>query len=468
MAIYGPTHRSGLIGTAFIYALLSATALFLGLLINFIGYEVAVVLVLILVASLASLKYPVLPAFMALLVVVDAIPFPKGGRLYPVFIVAMILTTITVSYLRGARVRIVNWKPFLPVFLISAAMIAGYIHGTLYRHNSSVYALGEFQCVLAWLFCPALIIGLKEDRRSTMLLRLLLSIGIVISVVTIVQYLTGLSFGARVEQLETLGSVDTSVTRATIPAKLFVLFSLFTIVGWISGQKVSFVRLTILLPLVAVVSFALLISFGRALWASALVGLILTSLLLGKRHFFVITSTVIALGFVGAIVLQTFDPAVANAVTERALSVFQEGASNSSFGWRVGENMFAERAISRNPLFGIGLGGEYKPPLVSSLLFPNQTSYIHNSYYYFALKLGIPSIIFPAFLVISFTYFGLALLRKMPDSVERCAVAAGISSTWALAALGVTQPEWISVSSVAFLTCFLALISQLNVTIKTV
>lgn len=447
---------------AIVYSVATLFSLLFAFIIGFIDYKVAIALVILAIGSVAALNFRIFPVALVLFVVVDVIPFPKGGMLYPFAVSSALLATLVLSYIRGwgglAGIR----QALLVLLVFVVPMVFGYAYGRFYLGNFTDTSLSEFQCVVSWLFFPALMVCFNREGGSEGLIKFLISVAVIISLATIFQYATGFSLGGRVEQLETLGRVDSSIIRATIPGKLFVLFGLFTLTGWVASSSFTNMRVILALVPISLMAFALLVSFGRALWVSAFLGVILTSLLLGRRQFIVVLGTILILGCFGSLLVQIINPAVADAAVERALSIFQEGASNSSYGWRVIENMFAERSIIKHPVLGVGLGGEYKPPLVEYSLFPNQTSYIHNSYYNFALKLGVGSLLIPVFFVIYFTYTGVAVIQNKLSSIEKAAAASGVSCVWAMALLGVTQPEWTAMSSIAFLASLLALISILN------
>ena len=433
--------------------------------LNTLNFIIPLTLIALLVVFISSIKYPVLPLFLALLVACDVIPFPKGGRVYPAFLIFAISATIVIAALKSQKIQKFDWNLFTPASLLIASLIWGYFYGVFYLNNYNVYALSEINSILAWLITPALLICFKDQNRIHNVLKLILLTGAIITIASIFQYATGISFGARVEQLETLGNVNTGVTRATIPAKLFVLFSMFTLIGWITSTRLSFGYTFGVFVLLFLIGFALLISFGRALWACAFIGVILTTSLIGFRQLVITAISLSILGLIGIMLLSVISPEVLSAAYERVFSTFKEGSSNSSFGWRISENTFATQSIAKYPILGIGLGGEYKPPLVSYLTFPNQTSYIHNSYYFLAMKLGIWGLLVPLFVILSISISGLKRLSKTTDPLNKSAIAAGISCVWAMSLLAITQPEWISLSSMAFLGCFIAFLMQIDISI---
>lgn len=441
----------GLIG------LIVCAALFVAFLITKVDPLIALGMSIAAVGLLLSIRYTFLPLLAAVLIVCDVIPFPKGGRLYPIFIAGCCLLSIVLSFIKNRKLpNLINsvWAPPAIYFL---TMGWGYFYGAIYLKNNPGFALTEFQQTASLLFLPALLLGFDSHNKAEKLINLTLSIGLIIGIATLFQYFTGISLGGRVEQLETLGSIDTDITRATIPGKLFVLFGLFF---WLSkllasNQKplnkfFNFLCITLL-------SFALLVSFGRALWASAAIGIFISALFLGRRHFLKVLILVTVLGVIGTTCIAAFSPRVYSAAVERATSVFYEGASSSSYGWRVTENFYASQAVAKNPLLGIGLGGEYKPPLVTSTLFPSQTSYIHNSYYFTQLKTGYLGIFLLLTFSISVFINATKGIKQEEDAQHRITIAAIFSTLVAIAILSATQPEIISFSSIAYISIILAL-----------
>lgn len=80
-------------------------------------------------------------------------------------------------------------------------------------------------------------------------------------------------------------------------------------------------------------------------------------------------------------------------LTDRVTSLGQNPLKEASLQWRVIETRYALQHISRSPLFGIGLGNTYRPPMESESdlsSFGDWTSkYIENGYLYIALMMGL-------------------------------------------------------------------------------
>jgi O-antigen ligase len=99
-------------------------------------------------------------------------------------------------------------------------------------------------------------------------------------------------------------------------------------------------------------------------------------------------------------------------------------AIDSSTQWRIEETRYAVRSFLRQPLFGIGLGNPYRPPLQWEPAWSaeNIQWYIHNAYLWVLVDAGligfIPFICFYALGVLR----GLRFWRSIGDSRFRVTV----------------------------------------------
>ena len=84
-------------------------------------------------------------------------------------------------------------------------------------------------------------------------------------------------------------------------------------------------------------------------------------------------------------------------VMDRAGSLRRNPLKEASLQWRVIETRYALAQINRHPVFGIGLGNAYRPPMASEsdgTSFIEWTSkYIENGYLYIALMMGLVGLV---------------------------------------------------------------------------
>jgi hypothetical protein len=106
---------------------------------------------------------------------------------------------------------------------------------------------------------------------------------------------------------------------------------------------------------------------------------------LGLRRAALLGGALVVLGALGLASLSMLRPEVIDAAVNRIASVADEGAIRTSGGWRRLENEASAARIAQSPLFGIGLGGEYRPWLSEIRNFSEHTRYVHNGYVFIAL-----------------------------------------------------------------------------------
>lgn len=434
--------------------------LFISLVIGTSNYIIPIGILVGLLCLIATFFYPPLPIFVILLINSKVLPFPQGGYLLSIFTVTCLLLSIFVSFFKKHSTLRLSWLPFIPIIMLLILWVYGSALG-ISNGNDVGFLKNESLIALNWLIGPVLLFSCTYTKDiKQFLINFLVATAIFVSLAGIFQYFTGISLGgAKVDVLETLGKLNSSVNRSTIPGKCFILFSIFYLVCKITHERFLNTKTNLTLLLLAIFSASILLSFGRLLWACSIFGLLLSTLLYSKKAFLltVAAGTIISVTFYYAIYF--INPDLSIAVNDRFLSIFKEGASNSSYGWRVTENYFANISIQKNLLSGIGLGGEYKPSLIAAYLFPNQTSYIHNSYYFFMLKFGIFSlIVFVSFitllLVIIFKY-----LKKVININDKAFMASFVSSFVVILILSITQAEWINAATVSFMSILLAILS---------
>jgi O-antigen ligase len=171
-------------------------------------------------------------------------------------------------------------------------------------------------------------------------------------------------------------------------------------------------------------NIGLLFTYTRAQWVASVVALTLLIILLPlaekvriMRSLLIILLTFSFIyGLFGAQIQQTVSNAnFIDALSERALSLFtlDQTLETNSLEWRVLETKEAFKAATQHPIIGVGLGNTYREPFLlqgedssparRSPLGVRFTRFVHNSYLYLAVKMGMIGIL-------SFICFALAFL----------------------------------------------------------
>jgi O-antigen ligase len=121
------------------------------------------------------------------------------------------------------------------------------------------------------------------------------------------------------------------------------------------------------------------------------------------------------------------------------------------------ENQAAMDRIERNPVFGVGLGGQYKQTASSEGHFGIEGTYIHNGYLFFPLKMGLVATFIPLAFMIAFALTlrqGVQRHRADPDN----GLVAALAGAFAVPCVAsYTQPEWADPRGIAAFAIFTGL-----------
>jgi len=439
----------GVVGSALFVALIA------GLASTIMPWWLVLPFFLLFVAVAASWKWPVIALIFVLLAVLGVIP-GFSGKINDVLTVSLMLFVILNKwgYIRPlAREYISTW-PVLLIFM--GWCVFSIIYGYYFRMNFKAYVYSEAADIMHWLFLACTILLMHDEKNANSTMKVIVSVAVILCCLSLAQSLFGLrltfSGGSRVELLDGAEGGMAGVARSIVPGLPFVEFSYF--LALLSISRRSTLRWwwwCILLITLA----AIFVSFGRALWAYSFIMSIVTIALVGRKAFFRFFVSLVVGGALLFGTLSIFKPAVIDSVGNRILSVFNEGRSTSSLGWRLTENYFAVPQIESHLFAGLGLGAEYKPRLIDLKLFTEQTHYIHNGYLYVLLKLGVVGLIlygicYYRFLLICFRDFKF----RLPEYTPRVAVAAVLMIN---VLLNFTQPELLSGATIMCLTVLIPL-----------
>ncbi|CAG2144398.1 hypothetical protein LMG31506_02997 [Cupriavidus yeoncheonensis] len=310
---------------------------------------------------------------------------------------------------------------------------------------NSVYI--DARNMLYWLVLPVGISVCSYDGNRWH--KLLTWIVTLFAGIALLQFVLGVGVVGRTEELETLGTVHSNVTRATSPANYFcALFVFVTVAVWAHYKRLRLRSFFVALMAIA----CLVVSFGRGYWFTTAAGIFVV-------FFFARPGAKIRMMFFGAVSIlliviaaQVYSSDFVDSLVERFTSVGAEVKSGQSLGWREIENDYAMRAIIANPLRGAGIGVPYKPALIDDDNFGTQRIYIHNTYYGLVLKLGV-------FGLIVFAWYLLVLMRRIIRILMSRKYgwlgAAYLASIMQFLAASVTQPAFTTTFGITFF-CFLA------------
>lgn len=370
---------------------------------------------------------------------------------------ALLVSSLPVFYFRfkGGVVLPLHYVRLMKLLFVF--VFIGFVAGVFYFKNSAPFVYRDGRIFLYWLWVPVLWRMVSSDENNFEKLgKVILSVGVIVACLAVLQATTKMQIVAigRVGALETTGAAQEEFTRVQLPGFLYVMWSLCWVIVSIQLRRIKrFVGGCALLLLVS----ALYVNFGRGLWIWSFVAVLILMFLLGRRH----AVQIMLAGLVSISLLlpalYVAKPAMLDAALVRILSVKDEGGANTSYGWRQWENQDAIAALKKSPVLGVGVGGAYRKWFAVLREFDDHPRYIHNSYLFLALKIGVPGAVVLVLSLFAALRFGFvtAVANRGRAPVEMLAT---LSSLTAVLGLCATQPELMSNHSVFYFCAAVVLI----------
>jgi O-antigen ligase len=331
-----------------------------------------------------------------------------------------------------------SFWPF--VYVVSCVAIST-IYGRVFLGHQ--FAISEARNQIVWLLIPLMAIYVDSPKRFQLLLRATLFAAIVISIYLVTQSVFNIDImGNRVESLDNRGNQD--VIRSTAGGGVYLIaFATMYFLGMGISRRIP---LLLVFMSVLVLVAGLAVTFGRGVWVATACGLLLASVLnrgfIGGIKTSIVGGVILMLFLAGTVVVK---PRVAEALVDRVTGLATEFERGASFGDRLTENADAIKAIRNHPLLGVGMGGEY---VVTVRTFDVDGRYIHNSYLFFPLKMGMIAAAVPFTFMLFFIGIYRGWFAKL--SVQSRTVPAAIAGAFFVPMVtSVTQPEWAAPQGIA-------------------
>ena len=346
-------------------------------------------------------------------------------------------------------------KLMWPVYAIVLIAVLSLAVGIALGHDRS-RLYGDGRVFVYWFWIIPLLAFAPAKDSGRWFARQLLAIAVLVALLAVVQGSLGISLVStgRVGALDSLSASADTVTRVQIPGFVFVMFGLFYSAARLVKPGSAFTERALYLGALLLLSLAIYYNFGRAIWFWSVLGLAITAVMLGWRASVKATLLGVVIVVTVGTALSIAKPVLLDTMTDRVLSVFDEGGSQSSLGWRIAENRLARKKLADSAYLGMALGGEYRMPVFGLRGFENHTSYIHNGHLSVMLRLGIVGYL--AYVVL-FVAMGLSLLKARRHPAQGALAAA--SMAWLLTFVGqnITQPDILSAHGVMLLVSLLVL-----------
>jgi hypothetical protein len=433
------------------------SAIFIGLAVSMLPWIYTLTLAVGLTTFVLAILNPFAGVVCVLILALEVVPNnlqPRlpllGGRfqLYDM----LLLLLVVVLFSRA----LINKKPVLsslglmlfPLIYLLACILTSVIFVKYFFPNSAL--LSEGRAHIMWLMLPLVALSVETTKHLKYLVFCVCAMGIVVSVYVVLQSLLEIQImtGARVEALD--NSLNSDVIRSIAGGGVY--FIAFTLLFTLNRTFDRRIKWWLAFPLCLILLSGLAVQFGRGVWVATLIGLAMSALL--HRGAYGLVRTALAASLIGSVLLSVatiWQPRLAEAFVQRAAGTLQEVESGGSFNWRRMENRAALLHIEKRPLTGVGIGGEYKDTVSARGSFSIETTYIHNAYLYFPLKMGIHAVFIPVFFVLAFSITVRRYFIRWGSMSDRGLIAAVVGGFTVPIITSWTQPEWSAPQGIAAL-----------------
>ena len=403
--------------------------------------------------SLPSLSLVAIVAIVSGLVHSAILPeFKMIGGTVQASDIGLVLATIfcLIRYYSDVRAGLTALRPLRLPLLLFLCLIALAVLRALFVLKVPIKdVLGESRHFMYWFLAPLFAIVAIDRRRFHLVVYGLIVVALLFSVGQVLQGMFGLtvfSRGARLEGLNTMGDVSSSVMRSITQGIHWIIWAFLCAQIFLS-QRTPHPIGTIFLSLLTLVGIFL--GFGRMEWAGTALAFAYVGARVGIRH---LGRGLLLLSLAGVLAMCTVAVVRPNALqagVDRLTSVTGEVSHGKSLAWRYYEIEMAWASIKKYPILGIGMGSAYRPP-ASSDVVPEQVRYVHSSYVFLWLKAGLLGLL--AFLWLAFAITRRAfVLAKAHDSFASMIGLAFSSVLIEFFLTSFTQPEFMQGPGIAFL-----------------
>ncbi len=185
---------------------------------------------------------------------------------------------------------------------------------------------------------------------------------------------------------------------------------------------------------------SLILTFSRNLWVSYLIGLLVISWY-ERRAIFKKLPIIIGGGIVSLIVLFVILQNTGfwqRIVTRVEMISFTALETDNSLMWRAFETEMAMKAIKKSPFIGYGLGYMYHN--CRSLNFESAPYYIHNTYLYLWVKMGIAGLIALGIFISGFIKTAWYVYRVYNEKIIRGIIISAVAFMIAMIFAAIVRP----------------------------
>jgi len=360
------------------------------------------------------------------------LPIGIGSLHIPDILLLTLLGQIVLRLVLKPKFRLVRTSLDWPLIIFIGWALLSTFFGVLRSTVGIVDARQAFRDVSYYLTFFVVTNSLQEMRQIRYLLKGMFFIATVVAVAIIAQFVLGES----VQFMPGVGSLDSSsvaaadTARVLPPGRSMILVFFITLTVLLVMEKLRLKSWTNFVQWI-LIGAALMMTFLRSYWlVTGLAFLLLVFLTKGEIRRRLIGWGLAATSLL-LLVLVFSALASSNSEISKLLSGSSERFSTllspnvlqeSSLQWRFIENQYAVSSIISNPIFGVGVGGKYRPfdrRLDHQGMTWDARSFIHNGHLWILETMGFPGYVFFMSFLAIFLVRSFRNWRSIPDSQMR-------------------------------------------------
>lgn len=418
----------------------------------------------------------------------SSLTFPfGGGRLNATDLVLLgTLAVFTVAGLRRNALVVPRWSILGPLAAFAGVVGFSALYALVLQRVPGGLVVGEARPAA---YCAGCAFGVallaRRGQVALLLAGLFLVADLTAGAMLLQQFISAQRFLALLPdwQVNEMGSPGGGLGVVRVVPPAHVLMFLMANIAFclaLGPLRRAWQRIFLLLQ-VALLGGGLLLTYTRAQWVASGVALVLACALLplsAKRRL--ARATLIALpilmllaGLVGTGVLPVAETSAGQALAARATSILapDQTLNSASLEWRVFEVRAAASALSQHPLLGVGVGNDYRGVTLlqgeaSGVLWPldgskgRLTRWVHDSYLYMAVKMGLPGIAAFLWFSVAFLVGGMRAYLDAPDGAEKLVVLAVLCSFAGLLEWAVFEAHFMLPAGMATLGLMVGMIAR--------
>jgi O-antigen ligase len=351
----------------------------------------------------------------------------------------------------------------VPLYLFYAAAIISVFRAIMFFGADFYVVVMRSRLIVYYLIIFVITNLLREKRQIKFVINGLFVVANIVGLAIIIQAIVGRS----IQLLPgTLRAAGVFASRIIPPGTTLVYIIFITAVC-----SIVFINRPILKSIhfytLPIIGTGILLTYWRSYWIALVFSLSILMILISKRS----KKRFIAYLLISVILMSMFSftlLSIGGKPKEQLSSIFDRFTSlftgnkiyhSETLNWRRTENKFALRQIVKHPLFGIGLGNDYRAVVYRGGGLPVQYSswWLHNAYLLILVKMGLIGFLPFLWFCIRFLTRGFSNWKKIKDVTLKSAVTGFMLSGAGIMLIASIQPLFMMRDSITVIATMIGL-----------